>query len=112
MTWGNLISGIEYSIAIWFVGVFVAVGWQAIRGEMLLSGLVVHTPGARLSFHRLQNLAVTLVFAAGYLIASLNQVPGDGLPDVPAVLLMPVMGSQGVYLLGKYLRGPRDGRGG
>ncbi len=111
MTWLYAIRLIEYSMMIWFGCIIVAIARRMMRGEMVLSGMLMSERGSGLAFHRLQNLAITLLFAAGYLIRSLSQVPEQGLPDVPAILLAPLMGSQGVYLAGKYLRGARGGRG-
>ena len=75
--------------------------YRIVGGRVGLSGLIAHKAGDELEMSRLQMLAATLLVAVGYLIASLAQDPAQGLPDIPAVVLLGLAGSHTAYLGGK-----------
>lgn len=74
-------------------------------GEIILAGILQSRRSGRLKLHRLQMLVVTLVFAIGYLIVGLSHAGGSTLPNIPKLMLLALLGSQGAYLTGKYKGG-------
>jgi hypothetical protein len=89
MTW--LLAG-------WLFLVMALVLFRMVTGSIILSGLLRLEPRAPFGLDRLQLVAVTLFFAAGYFVTSLYRGPGDSLPDIPAPLLLILIGSNGAYL--------------
>ncbi|HEY0132270.1 MAG TPA: hypothetical protein VGB57_12800 [Allosphingosinicella sp.] len=80
---------------------FLAMGiilFHMLSGHIILTGLLKLEPRAPFGFDRLQLVAVTLLFAAGYVVAALYRGPGDTLPDIPTPLLLILIGSNGTYL--------------
>lgn len=71
-------------------------------GSIMVTGLLRPHPGAPVSLDRLQLVAVTALFAGGYLVAALGKAPGEPLPGIPAPLLLVLIGSHGAYLSVKY----------
>ena len=93
-------------ISKWLLGgwLFLLFGLTLIRmlsGGIIVAGMLRTRKHAPFGFGRLQLLAVTLLFAAGYTIAALNKGPGDAMPEVPAPLLLILIGSNGTYLATK-----------
>jgi hypothetical protein len=89
MTW--LLAGWLFVL----VGVILA---RMLSGGILLTGLLRLEARAPFGLDRLQLVAVTLLFAAGYVVASLYRGPGDKLPDIPTPLLLVLIGSNGTYI--------------
>jgi hypothetical protein len=83
-----------------------------LTGRIQLDGLLRTEKDAPVGFERLQLLAVTLLFAVGYVVTSLSRGPDDSLPDIQTPLLLILIGSHGAYIAVKTatLRGGK-GRG-
>ncbi|HYE27334.1 MAG TPA: hypothetical protein VEA61_03755 [Allosphingosinicella sp.] len=89
-------------LAGWLFLIISLVLLRMLSGGILLTGLLRLEPRAPFGFDRLQLVAVTLFFAAGYVVASLYRGPGDKLPDIPMPLLLVLIGSNGTYLAVKF----------
>lgn len=85
-------------LAAWLFLVMGFILFHMLSGHIIVSGLLKPEPDAPFGLDRLQLLAVTLLFAAGYVVAALYRGPGDELPDIPAPLLLILIGSNGTYL--------------
>ena len=85
-------------LAAWLFLVMGIILFLMLSGHIILTGLLKLEPRAPFGMDRLQLLAVTLFFAAGYVVAALYRGPGDELPDIPAPLLLILIGSNGTYL--------------
>ena len=99
---GSVVS----TVALWAVvaSLMLTAGAVLLRmatGHIHLQGLLRPRPGAPFSFDRLQLVAVTLMFAGGYLVAALSKGPGDRLPGISPALLLILIGSHGTYLSAK-----------
>lgn len=94
---------VEFAILAWFALLLANIAWQMTTGQIYLSGMLVHRDGRRLRFHRLQMLAISTIFAAGYAIAALGKGPGTGMPDISTPMLALLIGSHATYLGGKVL---------
>ena len=103
MIWQSTARAIEAVVILWFVVLLAAVGWQLLTGRIVTSGVLQHRGDGGFGFHRAQMLAVTLLFATGYVIAALSKGPGDGMPNISPPLLAALLGSHAAYLGGKFL---------
>ncbi|TMJ16206.1 MAG: hypothetical protein E6G94_04830 [Alphaproteobacteria bacterium] len=95
-------SIIAWLIGGWLLLVMGLVVLRMIGGSISLTGLLKLEARAPFGFDRIQLVFVTLFFAGGYLVAALARGPGDNLPDIPAPLLLILLGSHGAYLGVKY----------
>lgn len=82
----------------WLFLVMGLILFRMLSGGIIMTGLLKLEPRAPFGLDRLQLLAVTLLFAAGYIVAALYRGPGDSLPDIPTPLLLVLIGSHGTYL--------------
>jgi hypothetical protein len=98
----NVAPLIEYTLLAWFAGVGLLIGWRLLSGSIVLTGLINQEPEGSFGFNRAQMLAVTLLFAAGYVVAALGETPGHDMPDISPVLIAALFGSHAAYLGGKY----------
>jgi hypothetical protein len=89
---------VTWLLAGWLFLVMAFVLYRMLSGGIVLTGLLRLEPRAPFGLDRLQLVAVTLFFAAGYVVASLYRGPGDELPDIPTPLLLILIGSNGTYL--------------
>jgi hypothetical protein len=104
---------VRWMIGSWLAFVFIFVLTLILSGKIILAGLFRTDPKAPFGIDRMQLGFVTLLFAAGYLVASLARGPGEGLPEVPTPILLVLIGSNGAYLAVKYaalIGGPKRGR--
>lgn len=85
-------------LAAWLFLVMGFILLRMLSGHIILTGLLKLEPRAPFGFDRLQLLAVTLLFAVGYVVAALYRGSADKLPDIPAPLLLVLIGSHGTYL--------------
>jgi len=102
MDWGDLTLFSKWLFGGWL---FLLMGFILIRmasGHIILTGLMSKEKRAPYGLDRLQLVFVTLLFAAGYCIVALTRAPGDNLPDIPAPLMLVLIGSNGTYLAVKY----------
>jgi len=104
MIWDVLAMMIRTALLGWFLILGLLILFRIFSGEIATSGLVRHAGEDGFGFHRLQLVAVTLLFAAGYVVAALRQPPGMGMPDISTPLLAALLGSHAAYLGGKLLR--------
>jgi hypothetical protein len=96
----------------WLFAVMALILFRMLSGSIVLTGLMSLAPRAPFGLDRLQLVAVTLFFAAGYVVASLYRGAGDKMPDIPAPLLLILIGSNGTYLAVKTAKfGRLIGRG-
>lgn len=91
----------------WLLGgwLFLVMGvilFRMLSGSIILTGLLQLDRQAPFGLDRLQLVAVTLFFAAGYTIAGLTRGPGDALPGIPTPVLLVLIGSNGTYLATKF----------
>lgn len=86
----------------WLALVFLAVVWQLASGRIVFAGILGQDGDGEIHLHKLQLIVVTLLFAGGYLVVALSS-HGKSLPDIPNIVLLPMLGSQAGYLSGKYL---------
>lgn len=103
MYWSYLGLIIESAILLWFAGLVAIVAVQMTNGQIIVAGMLKRRRTGRFKFHRLQMLAMTLLFAGVYLLKALTLAPGEGLPNVPVLLLLTLFGSQATFLAGKAL---------
>jgi hypothetical protein len=103
MIWQPAAHLIEIAIVAWFLLVLATIGWQLASGRIWITGMLVHRGDGRLRFHRVQMLAVSLLFAAGYVITALGKGPGSAMPDISTPMLALLIGSHLAYLGGKAL---------
>jgi hypothetical protein len=89
---------VTWLLAGWLFLVMAFILYQMLSGGIVLTGLLKLERRAPFGLDRLQLLAVTLFFAAGYVVASLYRGPGDKLPDIPTPLMLILIGSNGTYL--------------
>lgn len=110
MDWGELSVYIEWMFGIWLGLIMGLIVIRMLSGTIILTGLFQPDKEAPFGLDRLQLVFVTLLFAAGYLVASFRQAPGEGLPEIPTTLLMILIGSNGTYLAVKFaaLKGRPD----
>jgi hypothetical protein len=85
-------------LAGWLFVVMALILFRMLSGSIVLTGLLKLDSRAPFGLDRLQLMAVTLFFAAGYVVASLYRGPGDELPDIPTPLMLILIGSNGTYL--------------
>lgn len=104
MIWDVVAIMIRTALLGWFLILGLLILFRIFSGEIATSGLVRHAGEDSFGFHRLQLVAVTLLFAAGYVVAALRQPPGMGMPDISTPLLAALLGSHAAYLGGKLLR--------
>jgi hypothetical protein len=104
MIWDILATAIRTALLGWFLIVGLLILYQVMTGAIATSGLVRHAGEESFGFHRLQLMGITLLFAAGYVVAALRQPPGLGMPDISTPLLAALLGSHAAYLGGKLLR--------
>jgi hypothetical protein len=107
MGWDDFIEIIRWLPGLWLLLIIALVVVRVLSGSILLTGLLRLENKMPFGFDRLQLLAVTLLFAAGYIIAALAKGPGDALPRIPTPLLLILVGSNGAYVASKFaaLRG-------
>lgn len=98
---GIVASFIEYVLLAWFAAVGLFIGYKLFDGTIIMDGLTAERSGESFTFHRLQLIVVTIVFAAGYIIAALGKGPGQGMPDIAPPLLAGLLGSHFTYLGGR-----------
>jgi hypothetical protein len=99
---GQLATLAQYLIGGWLFAVMTVVLFKMLSGGIIVHGLLRLERKAPFGLDRLQLVAVTLFFAAGYVVASLYRGPGDRMPNIPAPLLLILIGSNGTYLAVKY----------
>jgi hypothetical protein len=92
---------VEYALLAWFGAMMVFIVYKLLDGTILTHGLISDRRGTSFAFHRLQLIAVTLLFAGGYIIAALGKGPGQAMPDIAPPLLAGLLGSHFTYLGGK-----------
>jgi hypothetical protein len=111
MDWGDLTHVLKWLLGGWLLLVMGLILFNMITGRIILIGILRLEKTAPFGFDRLQLLAVTLFFAAGYAVAALVK-GGDSLPSISTPLLLILIGSHGTYLAVKLasLRGG-PGRG-
>lgn len=102
MDWGNFAFYLQLLLGGWLFFLIGLVVLRILSGRILLTGLLRMEKHAPFGFDRLQLVFVTLLFAAGYIIASIAQDPAEGLPRIPTPLLLILIGSNGTYLAVKY----------
>ncbi|MEI9928310.1 MAG: hypothetical protein WDN44_12205 [Sphingomonas sp.] len=99
---GDIVGrAVEWAILAWFALVLASIGWQVLAGRMPISGMVARRDGSGITFHRLQMVGVTLLFALAYLIDAIARGPGEGMPDISTPILAVLIGSHATYLGGK-----------
>jgi hypothetical protein len=90
-------------LVIIFGALLCLVVMRMLTGRINLDGLLSAEPGQRVSPERAQLLVATLG-AAGYLLLSIASPTEQGITFPSGWLVLLFGGSQGVYLLTKYLR--------
>lgn len=103
----------EWVLGLWLALIVLTILIRMLTGHIILTGLFRREKHAPFGLDRIQLVFVTLFFAGGYLVVSLGQVPGEGLPTIPTPLLLILIGSNGTYLAVKYaalLGGPGRGK--
>jgi hypothetical protein len=103
MIWDILGTTIEVTILAWFAMIALLILYKIMTGTIAISNVVRHAGEESFGFHRAQLLAVTLLFAAGYVIIALRQPAGLGMPDISTPMLAALLGSHAAYLGGKLL---------
>ena len=88
----------KWAIGLWLFGLMALVLSRMASGSIRLEGMLKLEPQAPFGLDRLQMVAVTLFFAAGYIVASLYRGPGSEMPDIPTPLLLVLIGSNGAYV--------------
>jgi hypothetical protein len=109
---GQLATLAQWLIGGWLFAVISLVLFKMLSGGIFVGGLLRLEPRAPFGLDRLQLVAVSLFFAAGYIVASLYRGPGQDMPNVPAPLLLILIGSNGTYLAVKYTALMRASGGG
>jgi len=96
--WTKPTDYLEMILMIWLAVVMGYIVIRMLSGSILLTGLFRGEKTAPYGLDRLQLVFVTLFFAAGYVVASLARAPGEALPNIPAPLMLILIGSNGAYL--------------
>ena len=106
MVWGDFAEFLKWLLAAWMLAIAGIILVRMLSGQIILAGLLRLERNAPFGLDRLQLVAVTLLFAGGYVLAALT-AEGSDLPEIPAPLLLVLIGSHGTYLTVKYtaLRG-------
>jgi hypothetical protein len=99
---GVLAEVLKWVLGGWLALLAALIALRMLSGAMIISGLLRIEARAPFGFDRLQLVAVTLFFAAGYVVASLYRDPADGMADIPTPLLLILVGSHGTYLATKF----------
>lgn len=102
MDWGDLALYSKWLFGGWLFLVMGVILIRMASGHIILTGLISTEKRAPFGFDRLQLVAVTLLFAAGYSIISLTKAPGENMTEIPTPLLLVLIGSNGTYLAVKY----------
>ncbi len=107
--WEGIALAIKWTILGWFAAIALFILYKIVTGGISLEGVVRHKADGSFGFHRLQLLAMTLLFACGYVMFALRQPPGSGMPEISTPILAALLGSQTAYLGGKFFnRGKRE----
>jgi hypothetical protein len=109
--WTEPTAYLELILVTWLAVVMGYIVIRMLSGSILVTGLFRGEKTAPYGLDRLQLVFVTLFFAAGYVVASLARAPGDPLPDIPAPLMLVLIGSNGTYLAVKFAAFGGTGRG-
>jgi len=83
--------------------IFIHVIWRIFSGYIDISGIFSRYSGGPAEISRIQLISLTIYFAVGYVIASLNRNIGAGMPDISEVVLGVLIGSHVTYLGAKIL---------
>lgn len=102
MDWALVSEFAKWLFGGWLLLLFGFVVARMLSGHIIMTGLLSIEKRAPFGFDRLQLVFVTVLFAAGYLIAALARDPELGLPRIPTPLLLVLIGSNGTYLAVKY----------
>jgi hypothetical protein len=105
MIFAGIGTVIQYAISIWFCCILITIFWKMLSGEINTSGLLLSSRTGRLKLHRLQLLVVTLAFAFFYLLSAWQHRGATSLPDIPKVVLLLLLGSQGTFLFEAFRSG-------
>jgi hypothetical protein len=91
-------------VAGWLTLTIGVVLFRFLTGKIVVAGMLSDDRNTDFEIHRLQLLAVSLMFAAGYVVAALPHGGATSLPNMPdikPVLLLGLAGSHAGYLGGK-----------
>jgi hypothetical protein len=107
--YGLICKTLSLVIIGWMAIMFLSVMVRVVSGSMVTGGLVSDAIRQHGSLHRLQLLCVTILVALLYPAFALQRDPSKGLPDIPDVVLLGLVGSHGTYLFNKlkFRRGMR-----
>ena len=94
---------VRYALLGWLTALGLFILHQIVAGRIVTMAMVKSRSGESFSFHRLQMIAVTLLFAAGYVVVAIARDPALGMPNIPTPLLGALLGSHIAYLGGKLL---------
>jgi hypothetical protein len=111
LTWG-MVRYVEWAVGIWLALTMSVVLFRILTGRIIVAGMLRDDKDADFEIHRLQLLAVSLMFAAGYVAAALPHggAAMPNMPDIKPVLLFGLIGSHGAYLAGKTAAARRNHR--
>lgn len=98
---GFIAETLKWLLGGWLFLLMALTVLRMLSGSIIVGGLLRLERKAPFGFDRLQLLAVTLFFAGGYVVSSLYRGPNDDMPNIPAPLLLVLVGSNGTYLVTK-----------
>jgi len=95
----------ELTVTVLLVGIL----FKLFNGKIRTAGLLARSAGAGIEPERVQALVLSIAAAATYAALALGTLSTDkpALPEPPDWVLGSVVGSQSLYLLGKWFRKSR-----